>query len=64
MTKPTYEVHWRRSSRCASSSCVEVADVNGEVLLRDSKNPEVPPLSFTPEEWTAFVGGVKQGEFD
>jgi hypothetical protein len=64
MTKPTYESHWRRSSRCASSSCVEVAAVNDEVLLRDSKNPEVPPLSFTREEWTAFVGGVKLGEFD
>jgi hypothetical protein len=32
-------------------------------LIRDSKRPENPALSFTGEEWTAFVAGVQAGEF-
>ena len=54
---------WRKSSRCGSNACVEVAEVDGRYLVRDSKNPEGPVLSFTPEEWTAFVAGVEAGEF-
>ena len=64
MTEPTDLMQWRRSSRCTSGSCVEVANVVDGVQLRDSKNPDVPPLSFTADEWAAFVAGVKQGEFD
>jgi hypothetical protein len=64
MTKPTNLMQWRRSSQCGNATCVEVAEVDGHVLVRDSKNPEVTPFSFTREEWTAFVAGVKQGEFD
>ena len=55
---------WRKSSRCASSSCVEVAWDAGMVLLRDSKDAEGPILSCTTEEWRAFIAGVKAGEFD
>jgi hypothetical protein len=64
MTKPTHETLWRKSSKCASGTCVEVAHVVDGVLLRDGKNPDTPPLSFTADEWAAFVAGVKQGEFD
>ncbi len=34
------------------------------ITIRDSKNPDGPKLVFTPEEWEAFVAGVKDGEFD
>jgi hypothetical protein len=34
------------------------------INIRDSKDPEGPILTFTPEEWTAFTLGVKGGEFD
>lgn len=34
------------------------------ILMRDGKHPEGPVLVFTPAEWDAFVGGVKDGEFD
>ncbi|GAA0521044.1 hypothetical protein Ade02nite_64890 [Paractinoplanes deccanensis] len=54
---------WRRSSRCAAGNCVEVAKVDGQYLIRDSKNPELPPHSFTQDEWLAFVDGVKAGDF-
>jgi hypothetical protein len=54
---------WRRSSRCGSTTCVEVAKVDDQYLVRDSKNPDTAALSFTSEEWVAFVQGVQAGEF-
>ena len=54
---------WRKSSRCGTSSCVEVARVGGRFLVRDSKNPHGAVLTFTEEEWAAFVEGVAAGEF-
>lgn len=36
----------------------------GQVALRHSKHPELPPQVYTPEEWTAFLAGAKDGEFD
>lgn len=55
---------WRRSSRCGSTTCVEVAMVDDQYLVRDSKNPDAATLSFTREEWDAFVQGVTAGEFE
>ena len=55
---------WRRSTYCGESSCVEVAVAGGSIGVRDSKTSDSPVLSFTREEWTAFVLGVKSGEFD
>jgi hypothetical protein len=34
------------------------------VVMRDSKKPGGPALYFTEAEWEAFIGGVKDGEFD
>ena len=62
MTSP---ITWRRSSWCSTNSCVEVADLpDGKVAVRDSKSPaEAQFLTFTSDEWTAFISGVKAGEF-
>jgi hypothetical protein len=46
------------------STCVEVAVFANLVLVRDSKDPEGPVLSFDRMEWREFVIGVKRGEFD
>jgi hypothetical protein len=54
---------WRRSSRCTGGTCVEVAMVDGQYLIRDGKNPEVAAHMFTEAEWLAFVAGVKNDEF-
>jgi hypothetical protein len=54
---------WRRSSYCGTNACVEIAEAPGQIMVRDSKNPDVPPFVFTTDEWTAFVRGVKAGEF-
>ncbi|MEU7838602.1 MULTISPECIES: DUF397 domain-containing protein [unclassified Nonomuraea] len=58
---------WRKSSRSGNGggNCVEVAtNLPGIVAVRDSKNRGGPALIFTPSEWRAFLGGVKDGEFD
>ncbi|MFD1543883.1 DUF397 domain-containing protein [Nonomuraea guangzhouensis] len=58
---------WRKSSRSGSNGgqCVEVAsNIPGIVAVRDSKDRGGPALTFTPGEWRAFLGGVKDGEFD
>jgi Domain of unknown function (DUF397) len=57
---------WRKSSRSGpySDNCVEVAFVAGGVAVRDSKNPTGAMLVFAPDEWSAFVGGTKDGDFD
>jgi hypothetical protein len=55
---------WRTSTRSQDTNCVEVAYVDGEVLLRDTKDRESRTLAMTPDEWRAFVEGVKDGEFD
>jgi hypothetical protein len=36
----------------------------GEIGVRHSKDTEGPVLRFTPDEWHAFLGGVRNGEFD
>ncbi|WP_217189648.1 DUF397 domain-containing protein, partial [Streptomyces buecherae] len=36
----------------------------GTVPVRDSKNPHGPALAFDTSAWSAFVAGVKAGDFD
>ncbi|MFI7603245.1 DUF397 domain-containing protein [Actinoplanes sp. NPDC049681] len=58
---------WHKSSRSSGNGgdCVEVAhNLPNLVAVRDSKAPDDPALLFTPNEWRAFVAGVKAGEFD
>ncbi|MFI6517331.1 DUF397 domain-containing protein [Spirillospora sp. NPDC050679] len=59
---------WRKSSRSGSTSgqsdCVEVADLAGNIGVRDSKNPEGPSLLLDSAEWRAFTSGIKRGEHD
>jgi hypothetical protein len=59
-------VVWQKSRRSATNgACVEVAKLPaGRIGVRDSKDQSGPVLVFTPAEWDAFVGGVKDGEFD
>jgi uncharacterized protein DUF397 len=55
-------VNWRKSSWSAANGCVEVAFVDGGVLVRDSKDPDGPVLRFTTHEWHVFLLGVHSGE--
>ena len=57
---------WAKSSYSNSgANCVEVARTSlGHVAVRDSKDPRGPQLRFTLDEWTAFVSGIRSGEFE
>jgi hypothetical protein len=58
---------WHKStfSNGSGGNCVEVAhNLPGIVAVRDSKDHGTGPiLSFTKDEWSAFVAGVKSGAF-
>jgi hypothetical protein len=57
---------WVKSSLSfANGNCVEVATLSdGEIGVRNSRNPKGSVLRFTSDEWYAFLGGVRNGEFD
>ena len=57
---------WIKSSYSSyNANCVEVTGLSDDAIrVRDSKNPRGGVLNFTPAEWDAFVGGVRNGEFD
>jgi hypothetical protein len=58
------QARWRKSSLSYNNGCVEVAKVDGHVVVRDSKHRQGSVLVFTPLEWQSFLGGVRAGEFD
>lgn len=55
---------WHNSSN-GNGSCVEVMETEHGFLVRDTKDDESGPVhTFTPDEWRAFLAGVKRGEYD
>ncbi|WP_067600656.1 DUF397 domain-containing protein [Nocardiopsis listeri] len=59
-------VDWTKSSWSnPDGNCVEVATLpDGDIAVRNSRDPEGPALVYTPEEIKAFVRGAKTGDFD
>jgi len=62
-------VAWHVSTRSDNigGNCVEagpLADGSGQVAVRHSKAPDGATIVYTRAEWEAFIGGVKDGEFD
>lgn len=62
-------VAWRISSYSTNGggSCVEAGalpDGTGRVVVRHSHHPDGLALVFDRDPWAAFLGGVKNGEFD
>jgi hypothetical protein len=54
-------VVWRKStcSTAEGQNCVEIADIDTNVAVRDSKNPAGPVLLFTRTQWGAFALTLK-----
>jgi hypothetical protein len=48
-------VTWRKTSACMPSECVEVSNLNGRVLVRDSVDRSGPQLSFEVDQWNSFL---------
>lgn len=44
-------------------ACVAVK-IDGDIQVRDTKDPNDTTLTFNQDEWRAFVKGIKAGEFD
>lgn len=61
---PSFDIQWRTAVKSASSNCVQVARRDANIMIADSKQPDGPVLSYTLEEWDAFLDGAKKGEFD
>lgn len=63
---PRPEGEWFKSNRSGGDSdCVEVCYLpGGGVGVRHSKRPDAGMLVFTDSEFTAWVGGAKDGDFD
>ena len=58
------DIVWRKSETSADGNCVEVAFGDVVVLVRNSKDPSGPVLSFSGPEWSAFLIGARSGTFD
>jgi Domain of unknown function (DUF397). len=56
---------WRKSTYSGDQgNCLEVADdFPGVTPVRDSKDPDGPALVFPADSWSAFIAGVKAGDF-
>jgi hypothetical protein len=46
------------------SNCVQVRSDDGMIVVGNSRFPDGPFLSYTNDEWAAFLDGAKNGEFD
>lgn len=59
-------VTWQKSGRSGpNGNCVECAALpDGSVAMRNSRDPEGPALIYTAAEIEAFLGGVRDGDFD
>lgn len=63
MTSP---IAWQKSSFSGSDGeiqCVELAHVDGRILLRESDTPAMI-VTTDRTKLRAFIAGVKAGEFD
>lgn len=59
------ELTWLKAQRSThNGQCVEIASAAGKIAIRDSKDPDGPVLVYTPAEFSAFLEGARNGEFD
>jgi ribosomal protein L36 len=58
------DIPWRTAVKSGAGNCVQVARRDGVIMVANSKHPGGPVLSYTLQEWDAFLDGAKKGEFD
>ncbi|WP_031068944.1 DUF397 domain-containing protein [Streptomyces sp. NRRL WC-3742] len=60
------DLQWRKSSysNAAGEECVEVStSIPNDLLVRDSKDPDGPVLTYTTDAWRSFVSALQGGDF-
>ncbi|WP_420848887.1 DUF397 domain-containing protein [Prauserella marina] len=58
-------MNWRKSTYSGGGNdCVEIADVRGGRLIRDSKNPHAGHLALPEAEWKALMADAARGTLD
>jgi hypothetical protein len=59
-------ITWRKATASdANSGCVEIASLaDGQVGIRDSKNPGAPALVVSADAWAGLLMAVKAGLLD
>jgi Domain of unknown function (DUF397) len=63
-TESSTDTPWRIAVKSGGGNCVQVARRDSVIMIADSKHPGGPVLSYTLQEWDAFLDGAKKGEFD
>jgi len=55
---------FRTASFCNGGECVEVAQRDGMIVLRDSTRPNGIMLRYAVGGWGSFVRNIKSGQLD
>jgi hypothetical protein len=56
---------WRRSSYSGNTgNCIEVANLDGAIAVRDSNGPAGATLLLAPVGWRTFIEAVAAGSFN
>lgn len=56
---------WRKSKRSNNGgNCVEVADLQSGIGVRDSKAPDAGRLTLSRDGWAALTARAKNGDLD
>ncbi|SOD86748.1 DUF397 domain-containing protein [Streptomyces sp. Ag109_G2-15] len=59
----TRTVRWQKSSYSGGgdgNTCVEIADLDTHIAIRDSKAPARATLTFPPAAFTPFIEALKE----
>jgi hypothetical protein len=55
LTVEINRITWRKSDVSGGDACVEVAAARSSILVRDSKDPHGPMVTFSGPEWARFL---------
>jgi hypothetical protein len=62
--RQTTQSAFRRASFCGATECVEVAQRDGMIVLRDSTQPRGGMLQYAVGDWGSFLRSIKSGQLD